>query len=244
MSSASFKKSKKQAKPELDSSSSLLLDDQVIGNYLRDNPDFFLRFPHLLLELSLPHESGNAVSLVERQVAILRERNIHMRKQLADLLANATDNDRLFEATKNLTLSLWSVDTLEDLNQVFADDLSKAFDAELVCCHLAGTDTQFAHITGHATDLPAGHLSEVEDPTCLVLRGPELQALFADPADTADIETGSAVFIPTISQYGKSILVIGSRDPKRFSSDAGTLFVSFIGQALGHALDHIYLLDD
>ena len=56
-------------------------EEQVIV-YLRNHPDFFQQHAHLLSELRLPHESGSAVSLVERQVAILRERNMTMRRRM------------------------------------------------------------------------------------------------------------------------------------------------------------------
>ena len=56
--------------------------DQSVLDFLRQSPDFFLRHPSALSELSLPHESGEAVSLIERQIDILRERNVTMRKRM------------------------------------------------------------------------------------------------------------------------------------------------------------------
>ena len=62
------------------------LSDQAVLNFLRQSPDFFLRHPSALSELSLPHESGQAVSLIERQIDILRERNMTMRRRMNELL--------------------------------------------------------------------------------------------------------------------------------------------------------------
>ena len=59
--------------------SSLELDADIVADYLSNNKDFFSRYPELLHFLDFPHESGSATSLVERQVAILRERNIDLR---------------------------------------------------------------------------------------------------------------------------------------------------------------------
>ena len=61
--------------------SSLTAED--IENYLRKNPDFFLGRPELLTELSIPHRSGEAVSLVEKQVKVLREQNEQARETAA-----------------------------------------------------------------------------------------------------------------------------------------------------------------
>ena len=65
------------------------LDPEQVANYLQQHPAFFVDHQDLLGDLFLPHESGPAVSLVERQVSILRERNIDMRNRLSKLLYNA-----------------------------------------------------------------------------------------------------------------------------------------------------------
>ena len=40
---------------------------------LRENPDILQRHPELLAVLEIPHQSGQAISLIERQVAVLRQ---------------------------------------------------------------------------------------------------------------------------------------------------------------------------
>ena len=55
-----------------------LTADQVAA-YLKENPDFFINRDSLLAEITLPHESGKAISLLERQVRVLRERSIESR---------------------------------------------------------------------------------------------------------------------------------------------------------------------
>jgi len=100
--------------------------EQQITAYLRENPDFFVKQPSLLADLRLPHESGEAISLVERQVSILRERNMDMRHRLSKLLDNARENDQLFDKTKRLVLSLLEgknlTDTTDKLLHSFNND--------------------------------------------------------------------------------------------------------------------------
>ena len=50
--------------------------------------------------------SGEAVSLIERQVDILRERNVTMRKRMNELLQAARVNDEIFAKTRSLNLAL------------------------------------------------------------------------------------------------------------------------------------------
>ena len=102
------------------------LEPEQIVDYLQTHPDFFINQLDLLADLTLPHETGSAVSLVERQVAILRERNIDMRHRLSKLLDNARENDKLFDKTKRLVLSLIEGQDMGDI----IDALHYSFDKE------------------------------------------------------------------------------------------------------------------
>ena len=65
-----------------DGQTKAISEDEVVA-YLRSNPDFFVKQADLLAEISLPHESGSAISLPERQINILRERGTEARKNAA-----------------------------------------------------------------------------------------------------------------------------------------------------------------
>jgi uncharacterized protein YigA (DUF484 family) len=76
------------------------VDDDDIRDFLVEHPDYLQKNPELLSLLQIPHASGAAVSLVERQVSVLRERNVDLRHRLRDLGAIARDNDQLFADTR------------------------------------------------------------------------------------------------------------------------------------------------
>lgn len=76
--------------------SPVITEEQVVG-YLRAHPEFFLSHDDLLREITIPHNSGQAISLVERQVHVFREQRDQLRKELGHLVAIARDNDRFFE---------------------------------------------------------------------------------------------------------------------------------------------------
>ena len=66
--------------------------ESAIADYLKSHPDFFERHPLILLSLKLPHRTGgSAVSLVERQVSVLRQRNAQLERQFKDLVAAAEE---------------------------------------------------------------------------------------------------------------------------------------------------------
>ena len=99
-------KSNRSAATVQDSTASTQLNDDAVREFLKDNGDFLQRNPDLLDHLHVSHASGSAVSLVEKQVSVLRERNVDIRHRLNDLTAHARDNDKLFEQTRALVIQL------------------------------------------------------------------------------------------------------------------------------------------
>ena len=84
--------------------------EEAVADYLRSHPDFFERHSTLLLALKLPHRTGgSAISLVERQVAMLRQRNAQLERQFKDLVAVAKLNDALVEKIHQLGMKLMRV---------------------------------------------------------------------------------------------------------------------------------------
>ena len=90
-------------------------EEQVV-KHLQGNPGFFLNHPELLSKIKLPHDSGTAISLVEKQVDILREQGVKAKKKLKDLTDNARTNDEIFDVTRSLILALLNCNTVEDIS--------------------------------------------------------------------------------------------------------------------------------
>src|SRR5210317_743301 len=82
------------------------LSERSIHDYLAAHPDFFERHSTLLSSLNLPHASGGAVSLVERQVAVLRQKDLKLERQLKELIEVARANDLLGAKIHELTMHL------------------------------------------------------------------------------------------------------------------------------------------
>ena len=72
-----------------------IADEVMVIDYLLANPDFFVTHGDLLTRLQIPHDSGGAVSLVERQIGMFREKSLRLEKQLKDLLEVARENERI-----------------------------------------------------------------------------------------------------------------------------------------------------
>src|SRR5690606_12372353 len=114
------------------------IDEAGVIEYLLQNPDFLERHPQLLAELHIPHPCGPAVSLLEHQARVLRERNRTLQARLDELLAVARDNDRLAERIHHLTLELISAPHLEAVLFVLKDELRRNFDCDAIVIRLLG----------------------------------------------------------------------------------------------------------
>jgi len=212
-----------------------LTDEEVIS-YLRLDPDFFQRHASLLSELNLPHESGAAVSLIERQVAILRERNMTMRRRMSELIDAAKQNEVLFEKTRSLTLELLHVESWQALNETLATYVLVDFQADFVCCHLPAYGVKLDHLRSHTDELPHLRYLSSDRPVCMSLRADELATLFPFQQHEGD---GSAVLVPLQLPDAAGCLAIGSRDPSYFRSDMDTLFVTYIAEVLTRVVQRL-----
>ena len=107
------------------------LDPKDVEAFLRANPNFLQDRPGLLAVLNLPHGGEGAVSLVERQVSVLRERNIASRQKINALSDIGRENDRLLEATRRTVLALLSGVNRQELAKIWSEQLTETFKAEL-----------------------------------------------------------------------------------------------------------------
>src|SRR5439155_567925 len=79
-------------------------EEQSIASYLQRTPDFFERHQAVLARLRLPHvRGGSTISLVERQIEVLREKLSALEGKLAELLRVARANDALSERLHRFT---------------------------------------------------------------------------------------------------------------------------------------------
>src|SRR5688572_32023240 len=73
------------------------VDEAAVASYLAATPEFFDRHAQLLAKIRLPDTRSGAstVSLLERQVGVLRERNRELERKVKDFVDVARENDAL-----------------------------------------------------------------------------------------------------------------------------------------------------
>lgn len=212
-------------------------EDQVVG-YLRRNPDFFARQDDLLADISLPHNSGSAISLLERQVNILRERGTEARQKLNNLLENARNNDQLFDTTQNLVLALLRAADATEIAEIAQDQLSNH--ANVDACELIVIEHEGLDIASTVRTQSAENLkTEFEDifrlkrTHCGSLDQEATDQLFQNNATSIR----STALCPVISNGEVlAILALGNQREDTFSVNLDTLFLDFIGRVIGAVL--------
>jgi hypothetical protein len=215
------------------------VDDDDIRDYLVQNPDFFQRNPELLSLLQIPHASGSAVSLVERQVSVLRERNVDLRHRLRDLGNAARDNDQLFADTRALVLSLLEADGLEGCDTALRKVMKDHFDIEyaglILFTEVFGEEGPGHRVSeSQARGKLAGLLGR-EGAGCGTLRAEEFEFVFPG----AKLIGSAGVALIEFEGKTLGLFAVGSSDAGHYRSDMGTLFLEFAAEVLGRRL-HAY----
>jgi len=216
--------------------------ERDIVRYLRDHPDFFERHQGLLADMLLPHETGGAISLLERQVSVLREQRDDNKKKLQQLIKTAQKNEQLNNHVNALILALLDAISLEEVLEVVRTRLANDFDAEAVVVRLFNTGhptmTRLPELVDWSEPV-LGAFEKVIDgrkPVCGALKPGQLDALFSDQSDNIV----SAALIPLVESASSSkcygMLAIGSPDRNRFRADMGTVFLSQLGKVLTRVL--------
>lgn len=207
----------------------------AVAEYLRRHPAFFVDQQELLASLRLPHQRGDTVSLVERQVKLLRDRNTEMRHRLSQLMDVARDNDRLFEKTRRLILGLLDASSLEEVVMAVEDSLRQEFQVPFVSLILLGDNPSPVGrwVSSAEAHQAIGGLLSAGKTVSGVLREHELEFLFGAEQRK---QVGSSAVVVLSHQGLQGVLAIGSRDPQHYKSSVGTLFLSYIGEVLGRVL--------
>ncbi|PCI75900.1 MAG: hypothetical protein COB20_11800 [SAR86 cluster bacterium] len=232
-------KSDNSAAEKIETQSSGELSAEEVASYLKANPEFFIEQEELLADLSLPHESGKAISLLERQVTILRDRGADARQKLNNLLENARNNDQLFDTTRNLVLALLRAKDVTEIANVTQDQLSNHTNID--SCEVILVDKKGLKVADSVRTEPEDILKKqfadvfrLKRTHCGSISEEQTQHLF--PAQGNRIK--STALCPVISNGNVlALIAFGNQSDNYFNVNLDTLFLDFIGHVVGAVLD-------
>jgi uncharacterized protein YigA (DUF484 family) len=221
-----------------------VLSDLSVGEYLQTYPDFFERNSQLLTKLRLPHvrDVGATVSLVERQVEVLRERNQALERKLKELVDVARANDALADRIHRLSQRLIRAHSLlESINAVEAS-LREDFDAmHSVLVLFLQEARALEPEAGRFLRVAAASDEDIKSfetllatgkPRCGQVRDGQRDYLFGKDS----VAIGSVALTPLGQKGALGILAIGASDAERFHPGMSTEFLSRIGELVTYAL--------
>lgn len=218
------------------------LGDQAVHDYLTENPEFFERHSSLLSSLRLPHVTGGTVSLVERQVSVLRQKDLKLERRLKELLQVARENDILAAKIHELSLALLAADSLEKTLAAVEHALRTAFSADHSVLVLFTDPAVFGNIDNNRFFRPVERddkamksfstFLDSELPRCGQIRDAQRDFLFPGETD----EVGSAALVPLGKKSESGFLAIGSVDAERFHPGMSIDFLARLGDLVAAAL--------
>lgn len=218
--------------------SEALPTERQVEQYLRENPDFFSRNPNLLLKMDIPHRAGDAASLLEYQVAALRNRNRDLNSKLRDLIAVAADNEKRLGRVHELTLAILEMSAPDQLADTIHAHLRSSFGADysallMLMDNRLGDAAHVKQFTAEDAALqPFQDFMKRSVPACGRVDQQRLTLLFDEDAGAIR----SAVLLPLGERCELGILAIGSEDSDRFHPGMGTTFLNLLGDVLTAAL--------
>ncbi|HTX24257.1 MAG TPA: DUF484 family protein [Steroidobacteraceae bacterium] len=215
-------------------------EEETVARYLQHNPEFFERHQPLLARMRLPHaRSGSTISLIERQVEVLRERESAAEQRLAEFVkvarANDTVADRIHRLTRRLLRAATRAATVEQIEASLREDFD-AFNAVLILIEPAFELPSQRFVKVVRPDDP--NLKSFESlfangkPRCGQVRDSQREFLFAADAEGM----GSLALIPLGEKGSTGLLALGSADRDRFHPGMSTEFLGRVGDLITDAL--------
>lgn len=211
------------------------IDDSAVARYLKEHPGFFERHPQLLAAMKVNHPtSGQTISLIERQVAQLREQNREMDEKLMELVAIARENEQLSRQLHLFSSELLKARSLSDVIAVTQDKVREVFRTDFVAlCLVEGiTDDIELRIDRKAREELFRDVFNSDKPMCGRVNPEQIRFLFQGNAG----EIASSAIIPLKAADTLGLLGLASRDMQRFSPNMGHLFLSHLGDLVCSAL--------
>jgi uncharacterized protein len=242
------------------------MNDREVAEYLLANPGFFDEHAELLATIRLANPHGKAaVSLQERQMEMLREKNKHLERRLAELLRYGHENDSIAAKFNRWTMRVTAERDAYALPRAVSQGLTEVFDvpqAALRVWDLAEPyrEADFARHVGEEVRIFANSLAT---PYCgantgfeaaqWLLSGESAAAAASAASDSAAPDAASpesaatqsialvALRDPHANDEGATfgLLVMGSPDPRRFHEGMATDFLTQIGGLASAALSRL-----
>tara|TARA_Y100000768_G_scaffold311677_1_gene246277 strand:- start:678 stop:1340 length:663 start_codon:yes stop_codon:yes gene_type:complete len=211
------------------------IDPKEVEDFLILNPDFLAANSHILNSIEIVHETGGAVSLIQKQVEMLRKNYDSTSGNLLQLLEIAKTNEGIFERTKSLILELIICRNLNDVVLITEKKFIEEFNAD-ACKVLFFKDN---------TNLPKGRILDAKEAHKIIGEKYNAGEIFCGSLDKKQSgyifdkknKVIDSVLVPIKNTECPGMLAIGSRTENTYSKENDSLFLEFVAETLSKLID-------
>ena len=212
------------------------VSNKEIAEYLILNPNFFKENPEVLNSIEIIHESGAAVSLIQKQVELLRSNYNSTTDKLMELLGIAKNNEDIFILTKELILSLIDASSIEEIVAL----LEKSFVADF-----GAKKSKVLFFTESSKNLPKGRVKNPAEARNILGNLLKPGKIFCGEVNKKvakfifNQKTGvkEIALVPLNSSSLLGLIALGSDQPGKYSDNKDTLFLDFIAEVVSKLID-------
>lgn len=215
--------------------------DSVLA-FLTHNPDFFNQHSDVLPRLSIPHHTGDAISLIEKQVSVLRNKCCTLENSLRDLINVARENEQLHQRLHSLIQDIITASSINDVVSLTRDNMLANFNADDVRVVLisskeqAESDTDYVYLAEKDPGLALfNDIFKKRNTRCGELSDAQRKVVFGTDAPCI----ASAAIIPLYHNRKLGFVVLTSKDKTRFALGKGVMFLNQFGEVLSRRVDSL-----
>ena len=205
------------------------MKSEDVAQYLQEHPQFFNEYADLLADIQINHpQDDKVISLNERQIISLRDRNRVLQDKLLELISFGEENDAIGEKMHRLTIALLAVSNLDELFSALYFSLKEDFAVPFVAMRFwniskeGNLNLEFSPVSEDVHAIA----ESLAQPYCGNHIADEIKRWFGENAE----HLNSFAMIPLNTVQTIGLIVLGSPDAERFYPEMGTLHLKRLGE--------------
>ena len=220
------------------------ISETDVLNYLKENPNFFIKHPEILEILEIEHASGEATSLIEKQVEIIKKKNLDVTNKLSEFLENAEHNQNLFIKIQNLVLQMISETSLNSLATAVEVFFHEELKTEICKVYFFTPENSYGLDSEKiiTPEIATSIFSDLFKENDIALGGVTNEVsgmVFGAKANIKEAAIGKLK-----SSKIAGTLALGSSELEKFPKDSETLFLEFVISVFSNQIDKILPVAD
>lgn len=220
------------------------LNSDDVAEFLLGNPQFFEEHAELMSKIVIPHpHGGRTISITERQMLTLRDKNRQLETKMSELMQYGQDNDAISEKMHRLGISMIAAATFQSVLHTLNFHLRDDFAIPHVAMRLWDSPkdiNELPEFTEVSEELQV-FAETLGRPYCGSTSGFETSSWFGE----ASMQVRSQALIAMRNGGGSvGMIALGSEDAQRFYSGMGTIYLERLGEMASAALARVLRCPD